>query len=401
MSNEMNCTKSSHSASSRDKWLSFIANTVAPFVFFVTSIKGVNSCIKNCNTAVETVSRMLLPGIIKKIIYGIILLVPFFTLAFIMLSAFIKVFKPIYKATNGDDYLNCLRKYPTWVTMETVFTNKKVQEKIKKIFMAAKNFAYKVYGFIYKMTMTIKRGIIAVLMFAKTSACNGLDRVSNMVDHTKQVLQGQQMYLLHMTEIQFQVLLRVIETTQDLYSGKLRTIMDDIKRQYNTTANIDVVLSKIQFLYSSKPINNKWIPIHRLMGTITNCSIYKQSSHPWTIKVTENERRLLGEIFEVYMRISMGQFHIILEELNPHYEPGSLFDNQFYEAYMDGSPDLLEVRSMMIPSLKGVPWRGGHGICSTNVSKEAKLAYQIHSVLIGEKPLPVTEEPLPFITTVS
>lgn len=372
----------------RDKVYAIFASVYIPIAYAYACIKAVKGVIKLCEDILENVDVSFLPIWLRIFYYIGLLISPAVSLVVCMCSGYISKISPLQNAVYADDYKACLQKYKSWVMMDVCY--KAFKDKAKKIWN-------KVCTFMEKRIDSAKRGVQSALAFSCKIASGFISKVSD-VQH---LLSRKGMCVLHLTENQYQLLLRVVQTMMQMYAGNLHSVLQDIGRQNKTEDMVNEALGKFMYMYTTLPTNNQWIPVHRLMEVFYNRSIYDHknlSVYRWTLKLTMREQSVLKEILQTYMDISMGRFYVILEQMPPQCQVGSSLWNKYHSACMNGTEELLEARDMLIPSLHGTQWHAGNGLLGPNTSNEAKIAYQMLQVLSGQVPLPVVEEPLPYIS---
>lgn len=371
----------------RDKRYAIFASLFIPIMYAFACLKSVKGVVKVCEQLIKSVNDLPLPFLLKAIIDIVLFAIPFFSLPICMCYGYKQKIDPLMKATYADDYEACLQKYKSWdMIIQSYNATKSTAE---KVLAKIKMFAGKLVGFAKNVGKS-------VLLFASNLVVGFVNKVSD----AQHFLSHKGKYFLHLTENQNQLLLRAVQTMMQMYSGNLYYLLEDIGRQYNTENVAKVVLRKFMYMYTIRPVDSRWIPIHRLMNVFYNRSFYNRHTpeYPWTMKLTMREIKVLREILQTYMDISMGRFYVILEELPPEYPAGNSFWEKYHSACLNGTSDLLDARDMLIPSMHDIPWRAGNGILSPNISNEAKMAYQILCVLTDTVPLPVTEEPLPYLS---
>ena len=189
---------------------------------------------------------------------------------------------------------------------------------------------------------------------------------------------------LYMTEKQYALVMRAVPAVRDFYDNNLGPLFslvaeqygvaeDDVKRANDIFCAVDVTApckGKVQgadvlfaTMKEAKSIN------------IASPEPNKPSPFVRFVDLSEPMVYSLLNILDIYCRVLIGQFGILYENLDVKDDDERTLD-AFSAAHWEGT-GVMEMRNILIPSLRRAGWNGGVGIASSEAPEGSKLAYEM------------------------
>ena len=169
-------------------------------------------------------------------------------------------------------------------------------------------------------------------------------------------------------------------------------IEDDYKLPKGSAQKANNIIQNIQI---TAPAQHKAENVEALRLKWNSPEMTDEQPYSYVTELSDNQRKQLSDVLDIFSRIVMGQLHILFEVMDI---PDGLDTNQdkmrvYHDAYWDGGFGAKEARDILFPGTKNFGWHGGYGICAHDVSQNSKLAYQLSRALNNKYVLPVTTEP--------